>query len=172
MAADFQARIDSMAQEMSNLKHQLEAFRLRAEKAESERDADRKTLAEMVEQIRQRDQEEKRRAAERKTRSRSKSRRRAVSSVSPSEKPAPAANGSVVAPRLQNDGATDEVESAAPTASQATTIKPATGALVVQGQDRKLVQTLPYASMIGVVIFGMGLMAYLNGWQPHSRLEG
>jgi len=34
-----------------------------------------------------------------------------------------------------------------------------------------LIHTLPYASMIGVVILGMGLMAYLNGWQPQSRLD-
>lgn len=29
----------------------------------------------------------------------------------------------------------------------------------------QLVQSAPYASMLGVVILGMGLMAYLNGWQ-------
>lgn len=29
----------------------------------------------------------------------------------------------------------------------------------------QLVQTAPYASMMGVVILGLGIMAYLNGWQ-------
>src|SRR5689334_207390 len=56
LAAAFQARIDSMASEMNSLREQLETWRLRAEKAEAERDADRKTLAEMVAQIRQRDE--------------------------------------------------------------------------------------------------------------------
>ncbi|KAK3996400.1 vacuolar protein sorting-associated protein 64 [Cladorrhinum sp. PSN332] len=169
LAAEFQARIESMAQEMNNLRQQLEAFRLRAEKAETERDADRKTLAEMVAEIRQRDEEEKRRAAERQSRSRSKGRRRSPSAATPSEKSAPAANGKAIEHHAQNDGAADEVESV-PTLSRATTMKPAAGALALQGQDPKLAHTLPYASMIGVVLIGMGLMAYLNGWQPKSRL--
>jgi len=29
-----------------------------------------------------------------------------------------------------------------------------------------LYHSTPYASMVGVVLIGMGLMAYLNGWQP------
>jgi len=33
------------------------------------------------------------------------------------------------------------------------------------GHDALLYNTTPYASMIGVVLIGMGLMAYLNGWQ-------
>ncbi|KAK4227507.1 vacuolar protein sorting-associated protein 64 [Podospora fimiseda] len=169
LAAEFQARIESMAQEMNGLRQQLEAFRLRAEKAETERDADRKTLAEMVEQIRQRDQEEKRRAAERQSRSRSKGRRRSPSAATPSEKLGSEANGKAIEPRAQTDGAADEVESV-PTLSQTTSVMPAAGALALQGQDPKLAHTLPYASMIGVVLIGMGLMAYLNGWQPKSRL--
>jgi hypothetical protein len=39
-----QARIDSMAVEMTSLREQLEVFKLRPEKAEAERDADRKIL--------------------------------------------------------------------------------------------------------------------------------
>ena len=93
LAAAFQARIDSMALEMNTLREQLEAFRLRAEKAEAERDADRKTLAEMVLQIRQRDEEEKKREAERRARSASKGRRRVPSEDNTLEKSAPAMNG-------------------------------------------------------------------------------
>ena len=33
-----------------------------------------------------------------------------------------------------------------------------------RAQDQ-LVQSAPYASILGVVILGMGMMAYLNGWQ-------
>ncbi|KAK4168781.1 vacuolar protein sorting-associated protein 64 [Cladorrhinum sp. PSN259] len=170
LAAEFQSRIDSVTQEMNNLRQQLEAFRLRAEKAEAERDSDRKTLAEMVAQIRQRDEEERKRAAERQSRSRSKGRRRPSPGTTTSEKSAPAVNGKAIDPCAQNDGAADEVESI-PTLSRASTAKPAAGALALQGQDPKLSNTLPYASMIGVVLIGMGLMAYLNGWQPKSRLD-
>jgi hypothetical protein len=174
LAAAFQARIDSMALEMNAMREQLEAFRLRAEKAETERDADRKTLAEMVSQIRQRDEEEKKRDAERRSRSASKSRRRAVSQNQSLEKTAPVMNGAATEARtVQSDEpAEEEASDSAPTPSRATTIKPG-GALAVQGQqqDGTLIHTLPYASMVGVVLLGMGLMAYLNGWQPQPRLD-
>ncbi|KAK4102862.1 hypothetical protein N658DRAFT_514967 [Parathielavia hyrcaniae] len=173
LAAAFQARIDSMASEMNSLREQLEAFRLRAEKAEAERDADRKTLAEMVIQIRQRDEEDKRREAERKARSASRGRRRAASHEQALEKAAATMNGHATdQPTVSNlDGrAEDEVSDSRPIPSRANTMKPLpTGAsLAVQKQqhDDTLIHTLPYASMIGVVLFGMGLMAYLNGWQP------
>ncbi|KAL2198417.1 hypothetical protein P885DRAFT_33083 [Corynascus similis CBS 632.67] len=176
LAAAFQAKIDSMALEMFNLREQLEAFRLRAEKAEAERDADRKTLAEMVLQIRQRDEEEKKREAEKRARSASKGRRRAPSQDKPSERSAPLMNGSAKsAPVAQVDGlAEDESSDAAPTPSGASAAKPNGGALAVQSpqpQEPALIHTLPYASMIGVVLFGMGLMAYLNGWQPQPKLD-
>jgi hypothetical protein len=174
LAAAFQARIDSMALEMNAMREQLEAFRLRAEQAETERDADRKTLAEMVSQIRQRDEEEKKRDAERRSRSASKSRRRAVSQNQSLEKTAPVMNGAATEARtVQSDEpAEEEASDSAPTPSRATTIKPG-GALAVQGQqqDGTLIHTLPYASMVGVVLLGMGLMAYLNGWQPQPRLD-
>ncbi len=171
LAAAFQARIDSMAVEMNSLRDQLEAFRLRAEKAETERDADRKTLAEMVLQIRQRDEDEQRREAERRSRSASKGRRRALSKDKLEHS---AANGSATAPATaqRDDADAEDAFDEAPTPSRANTMKPAGGALAVQGQqDGTLIHTLPYASMIGVVLFGMGLMAYLNGWQPQQRLD-
>ena len=165
-----------MALEMNTLREQLEAFRLRAEKAEAERDADRKTLAEMVLQIRQRDEDEKKREAERRARSASKGRRRVPSEDNTLEKSAPAMNGTArETPTAQIDGLADEeISGAAPTPSRANTIKSSGGALAVQGQqpqDPALIHTLPYASMIGVVLFGVGLMAYLNGWQPQPRLD-
>ncbi|KAH6628237.1 hypothetical protein F5144DRAFT_493738 [Chaetomium tenue] len=176
LTAAFQARIDSMAMEMTSLKEQLEAFKLRAEKAEAERDADRKTLAEMVLQIRQRDEDEKRREAERRTRSVSKGRRRAPSQDTATETPDFMTNGSTkVTPAAENGGVPeDETSDTAPTPSRASTMKPNVGTLKVQGQqsqDGPLLHALPYVSILTVVVFGMGLMAHLNGWQPQSRLD-
>ncbi|KAK0656274.1 hypothetical protein B0T16DRAFT_424887 [Cercophora newfieldiana] len=168
-AAAFQARIDTMASEMMGLKEQLEVFRLRAEKAEAERDADRKTLAEMVQAIRQRDEEEKK-AAERKSRSPSKGRARPVSRGKIPEEDPEVPNGAPAAPVDQHDGAADE-STGVPTLSRANTITPASRALVSPPQDPAIIKTLPYASMIGVVLIGMGLMAYLNGWQPQPKLD-
>jgi hypothetical protein len=176
LTAAFQARIDSMAVEMTSLREQLEAFKLRAEKAEAERDADRKTLAEMVLRIRQRDEDDKRREAERRARSVSKDRRRAQSEDNVTEKPASATNGSAkVTPAAQNGGFLEEEASdTVPTPSRTNTMKPNVGTLAVQGQqsqDGPLLHALPYVSIFTVVIFGMGLMAHLNGWQPQSRLD-
>ncbi|KAK3363254.1 hypothetical protein B0T25DRAFT_34066 [Lasiosphaeria hispida] len=169
LAAVFQARIDSMTVEMTGLREQLEAFRQRAEKAEAERDVDRKTLAEMVQQIRERDEEEKR-AAEHKSHSSSKGRSRPVSRNKNLEEPPRMLNGAAVESLIQHDGPTDDpVE--VPTLSRANTITPASRTLTRGPQDPAVMQTLPYASMIGVVLIGMGLMAYLNGWQQQPRLD-
>lgn len=176
--AAYQATIETMNQEMDGLRGQLELFRARAEKAEVERDAERaerKSLAEMVLQIRQREEEKERRAAEKLARSRSRSRRRALGSEEAPEQPVVPANGSAVEPRPQTDGPSDEAEELASTFSQAETIQPpigGSGALSLRGQDPAMIRTLPYASMIGVVLFGMGLMAYLNDWQLQpARLD-
>ena len=166
MAVAFQARIDTMNTEMMSLREQLEAFRQRAEKAELERDADRKTLAEMVQQIRQRDENDKL-AAERKSRSRSKRRVRSPGGEERVEETAAHANGSAVVPIIQLNGSTEAL-----TLSRADTIKPTSRALATTPQDPAIIQqTLPYASMIVVVALGMGLMAYLNGWPPQSGVD-
>ncbi|KAL2161028.1 hypothetical protein VTH06DRAFT_8741 [Thermothelomyces fergusii] len=176
LAAAFQAKIDSMALEMNSLREQLEAFRLRAEKAEAERDADRKTLAEMVAQLRQRDEEDRRREAERRAKSTSRGRRRRSSQGELLEQTAPEMNGTAkAAPAGDLDGLSDEKSSdaAAQAPSETSAAKPGGGALAVQAQPAQepvLIQTLPYASMIGVVFLGMGLMAYLNGWSPQPKL--
>lgn len=194
--AIFQSRIDSMVSEMVGLREQLEAYRQRAEKAEAERDEDRKTLAEMVMQIRRRDEEDKQRAAERKSRSRrisSRSRSRPASSRGGSEKEKQQGggegalssvlpNGAVGGETSSSDGAApssaasdEDAASEVPTLSRTNTITP-TNAEVGRpghGQDPALLMRgLPYASMIGVVLLGMGMMAYINGWQTHpARLD-
>lgn len=173
LAAQFQARIDMMATEMMGLREQLEAFRLRAEKAEAERDADRQTLASMVLQIRQRDEELKRLAERKLSRSRSKSRSKPVPGqvMECEEKHVSSTNGTVPEPTRQLDGPTDDPVGA-PTLSRANTITPATKMLTATATaDPALIQTLPYASMLGVVLIGMGLMAYLNNWQPQTGLD-
>lgn len=162
-AVALQTRLDAMDEQMTELKTQVESWKTRCEAAESERDADRKTLAEMVVQLRA---EEAQRAAEQKER-RSRSRRRRAEEVqhgtedsissTPTEEPViKQSDGSG-----SSDNAADE-----PTLSRANTITPLNlgrgGALSSQHQ---LQAGLPYASALGVVLVGMGLMAYINGWQ-------
>lgn len=158
-AAALQSRIDLMETQMRDMKEQMEEWKQRCETVESERDADRKTLAEMVVQLRV--EEARREAAEEKARSRSRKRDADTNGViagSPTDSiVSKGPTGHVVEP-VANDEAPD-----APTLSRASTITPANSG--VRGQDQRLQAALPYASMIGVVLFGMGLMAYINGWQ-------
>ncbi|KAM0480747.1 hypothetical protein ACHAP7_004984 [Fusarium lateritium] len=158
-AAHLQTRIDVMESQMRDMKEQMEEWKQRCETVETERDADRKTLAEMVVQLRA--EEALREAAEKRARSRSRKRdteangdvdHSGVSKSSPGDAEADEP--------VANDAASD-----APTLSRANTITPSSQKGVVRGQDQRLQAALPYASVIGVVLFGMGLMAYINGWQ-------
>lgn len=171
-ASQFQARIESMMREMMDMRVQLDSYKQRAETAEAERDADRKTLAEMVLQIRQRDEQAKDGASQRKGRSRSRPRPPSSGSTT-GDRPAERATVSADSvPDLASETSTNPLDDPADeklTLSRTNTITPSTGLSRKMPQDERLMQSLPYASMIGVVIIGMGLMAYLNGWQPPAR---
>jgi hypothetical protein len=150
-------RLETMLVDMQQLRDQMESFKHRAEAAEAERDSSQKTLAEMVEKIRSDELERK---------SSSTERGRSV-------------NGRHVTAKGLLDGTTDGLNSSlAPLLEKAGLAnghaedpgkgRPTAGTLsrYPGGHDPLLYHTTPYASMIGVVLIGMGLMAYLNGWQP------
>jgi hypothetical protein len=159
-----QERLDLMMAEMREMKEHMESYRKRAETAEAERDSDRKTLAEMVEKIRS-DEQARRSSSTERGRSLSKKARAAA-------RPLPAdddeASSNTIPPSkkadMQNDKTGDD----------------STGADVLEnhlavalsrppGSDHLLYNSAPYASMLGVVLIGMGLMAYMNGWQKVER---
>lgn len=152
-------KLESMLVEMQGLRAEMETFKHRAETAESERDADRRSLAEMVEKIRS---EESARRSSSTERARSplageakthvmNGTSAAVKGVLDSTKGS-LSNGSTI---VSADGIQDLGQSAV-------------GTLARPPGSRELLlyNTTPYASMLGVVLIGMGLMAYLNGWQP------
>ncbi|KFY39194.1 hypothetical protein V495_06089 [Pseudogymnoascus sp. VKM F-4514 (FW-929)] len=158
-----QEKLDLMMVEMREMKLQMETYRQRADTAETERDDGRKSLAEMVEKIRADDQ------ARRETAERAKE--------------ALATANIAALSTAGEDKEVDDVQPAAKdigqngTLSTPHTTKPPENqhAITLQhypgGQDHRLLeQSAPYASMIGVVLLGMGLMAYMNGWQkPGER---
>ena len=179
-ASEYQSRVDAMALEIKGLKEQLELWRQRCETAETERDADRQTLAEKVEQIRRDEQErqaataaaaaaaskrEKSRGRSNNGRKRSTSRNadESGSTQAQSEEPVPSKESSGVDGARPNDGSDQ------PTLSRANTITPNTPFAAALPHEQKLAASLPYASMIGVVLLGMGLMAYINGWEPSPK---
>ncbi|KUI54189.1 hypothetical protein VP1G_01573 [Cytospora mali] len=169
-----QSQIDTMLSEMKELKEQVDMYKKQAEQATSERDADRKTLAEMVRQIRERNEETAalKAAAQARTRSRSNGRDRGstVTARDPSR-------GRSVSDRAERSLASlDSIEEDTlddkPTLSRANTITPTPRSPSKRGvTDQAIMESIPYASMFGVVLIGMGLMAYINGWQPQPRLD-
>ncbi|KAI6781977.1 uncharacterized protein J7T54_005188 [Emericellopsis cladophorae] len=164
-AAALQERIDTMDGQMKSMQEQVAHWKGRCEAAESARDADRKSLAEMVLQLRA---EEARRAADQEER-RSRSRKRTADVQTSHDENAEAALASAETTDVpQSDGAVGESD--APTLSRATTITPMNASKTAP--DTPLQAGLPYASALGVVLIGMGLMAYINGWQaPPPSIE-
>ena len=149
-------RWESMLVDMQELRDQIEAFKHRAETAEAERDSDRKTLAEMVEKIRSDDLARNSSSTER---GRSPAHRLTSKGL-----PDGTADGlnATVAPILRKAGlANGHTENGGSERPAGGTLSRPPG-----GHDPLLYHTTPYASMLGVVLIGMGLMAYLNGWQP------
>ena len=192
--SDLNQRFQVMRAEMQEMRTQVEKYRQRAESAETESQRDRKSLAEMVESIRRRDEAVQRRKAERREASKqgkakSTARKDDIDEpgdadidddeVSPNDAVDAAIskevskhvkddqghtmNGSVVT-SMSN---TQLKQLSNAVSAAASSIRSLDGGRTVQTnrtQDR-LVQSAPYASILGVVLLGVGMMAYLNGWQ-------
>lgn len=159
-----QEKLDLMAAEMRQLKEHMESYRKRAETAEAERDADRKTLAEMVEKIRS-DELARRSSSTERGRSPSKKPQTAVKHSPNNNDPNSATLPLPKNADIQNDKTIENSKDA--------DILENTLAVVSSrppgSHEHLLYNSAPYASMLGVVLLGMGLMAYMNGWQKVER---
>lgn len=163
-AAALQSRIDSMDEQMRELRMQMEQWKSRCETVEAERDSSRKSLEEMVIQLRE--EEARRVAAEERRRSRSRTLRSerdgaAQNTVTPSTPEV--AKLALKQERSLTNSSQDSGD--IPTLSRANTITPQTSPRGGPLNSQHLRAGVPYVSMIGVVLIGMGLMAYMNGWQ-------
>ncbi|TGO33300.1 hypothetical protein BHYA_0254g00150 [Botrytis hyacinthi] len=146
-------RLEIMVSDMQELRSQMESYKKRAESAEGERDTDRKTLAEMIEKIRS-DEQLKQLSSDR---SRSPSKQAFEKHVNGT------ANGGDLAlhPIRRPNGMkhtpseNDDLHASLTRAIASKNVK-----------HDLLYHSTPYVSMLGVVMVGMGLMAYLNGWSP------
>lgn len=166
-------QVEVLLAEMNEMKQHMESYRQRAERAEKERDDVKMTLAEMVQKIR--DDEEARRVAAEK-----RERRASIDSM----KSAKSAKSSMDNSEDSSDQEINDEDSVQETpdaklvngiamAGHEATAKELEKQLAVALQNpargQVINNTAPYASMIGVVLLGMGLMAYLNGWQKVER---
>ena len=161
-----QARIDLMVKEMTDLKMLMESYKQRAEEAEE----GRKGLAELVENIRAgRDSTSVMSTAtdgdsrslgngniegvaESKVPSRSNALDRRSSSTHLHHQ---LPNGSATIGNMQR-----ELEKTVSNVLQQQRQWGGTG------EGGRMVQSAPYVSMVGVVLIGVGIMTWLNGWQP------
>lgn len=150
--SELQQRIDMMLSEMQLMQKNLEQTTQRAENAEAEKS----TFAEMLEKYRKQNQEDSRdRGMEN-----SEDEKTRTSKESSEEgqngdviKDARHTNGHVRSPKLPEQ------------LQQAVTM-----ALQQQQQNGEVsAQYAPYVSMMGVVLIGVGLMAYLNSWQKVDK---
>lgn len=158
-----QERLDLMMTEMREMKEHMESYRKRAETAEAQSDSDRKTLAEMVEKIRS-DEQARRSSSTERGQSLSMKAQSAAKQLPADDE----ANSDTIPlftkANTQNDkaGGNSAGTGVLENSLAAALSRP-------PGSDHLLYNSAPYASMLGVVLIGMGLMAYMNGWQKVER---
>lgn len=147
-----QQQLDNMVSELAEMKQQVETFKHRAEKAEGETAEVRKSLAEMIENIRH-----EREAT------------LAKNVLDGEDQEEEFGVGDALGIENSEEEGSANRKSHARTESR--NIKELETAVSSLTQQRKhtLESSTPYASMVGVVLLGIGLMAYLNGWQKIER---
>jgi FHA domain len=162
---NLQSRLSQMVVEMDKMKQDMQMFQQRAEAAQADATSTRASLGEMIERLR-RENEEAADVAIREvlpggsqiqvpgTMKNARLGKKDPSSNLSSLKQQPSMpNGHIRTPsRLP-----DNLERA-----MATMLKP-------DSDGQLLAQSAPYASMLGVVLIGVGLMAYLNSWQKIEK---
>ncbi len=180
--ARLQRRLESMMADMKEMKQTVETYKRRAEAAEAESASSRQSLAEMVERIRRMEAEREERSsssqADGKVGLSSKTKKSdtegttgddADGSILPSNSSVRSdglRNGRLVQPGRDgdddDDGVLDQSTSTSGAGSTALTRS-------LRTPHDHFMQSAPYASILGVVALGVGLMAYLNGWQKVDR---
>lgn len=157
--AQLQQRLDAVMEEMEGMRRQLEEFRKRAEKAEGETVEARKSLAEMIETLQRERMKSEESARDRHT-------SRSADAVDQSETLLSDVDVAIDAKML----ASMRRSSHSLTQAQAEEVERTATAIATQRHKYTLLeQSGPYASMLGVVLLGVGLMAYLNGWQKLDK---
>jgi hypothetical protein len=157
--AQLQRRLESVMEQMDEMSKQMAAFKERAEKADNENGELRQSLAEMIETIRK---ERAEKASSAVTDSKSHTQAHDSSKVI-SGQAGLVENGA--AGSKTGDSSVECFESA----SKRPEIDVASTAIAQWQRRHYLEEASPYASMLGVVLLGVGLMAYLNGWQKMDK---
>ncbi|KAJ5944018.1 hypothetical protein N7516_004186 [Penicillium verrucosum] len=159
--AELQTRLESMMEEMAEMRKQMASFKDRAEKAEDETTESRQSLNEMVETLRQeRAEKASATALDKKTDDREPSNGLAEKSLTGDDT------------LMDSKTKTPSTQGFDPVTSQHKDMDAAATATAFATQHHRyhyVEEASPYASMFGVVLLGVGLMAYLNGWQKMDK---
>ena len=169
-----QKKLDLMVKEMDDMRLAMEGYKRRAEGAELER----KGLVEMVERIRASDSN----ASSDSSATAAKASNNDISlqsstttkssthSTSPDRKasaPSPPSTAAPQRPQSESSGdlATKDITDLHRTLSTALQAQ----RWGSEGSGELAMQSAPYVSMVGVVLIGVGIMTWLNGWQKMER---
>jgi hypothetical protein len=156
-AEQLQRRLDTMAGETEEMRKQMASFRERAETAEDETVQSRKSLAEMIETLRQeRIEKAAATATEVKTDGSNDDPTKSIFDHSILTENGVAEIGT---PAQNFDPGSVKSQEEDPTSNVTTSLQ----------RRQYLEEASPYASIFGVVLLGVGLMAYLNGWQKLDK---
>jgi hypothetical protein len=154
---NLQQRLDSMMAEMDELKLQVEKYRKSAERAENDSAEARKSLAEMVETLRSE-------RANTGLGARHKFKAVCLDGTG-AEGSSPIDGADFMSSAM--DSLTQQHRSITP--PQIKELESAATAFAKRDRAKMLEQSAPYASMLGVILLGVGIMTYLNGWQKVDK---
>ncbi|EKG11706.1 hypothetical protein MPH_11199 [Macrophomina phaseolina MS6] len=165
--SQLQQRIESMVAEMERMRSEMESYKQRAEKAESESAKDRQTLAEMIESIRKQDANHTR-VSQAGALDIDQAQDRVVDFDG--SKDIMSKNGSAADKLFGASAGVREaiVQNGRAVHHDQNILSKDNGshALVTKSPGgEQLAHVGPYASMVGVVVLGLSIMAYINGWQ-------
>ena len=137
-------RLETMVVEMQRMKADMDKFKKRAETAETAATKARESLAEMIDRLRQENLKEEEDASS------------SIETLSNADdgrstlKPFGHANGHIRTPRMPH-------------------LEHAVTTVLRRDENGEVLVSAPYVSMLGVVLIGVGLMAYLNSWQKTDK---
>ncbi len=176
-SSDLQAQLDKLRATMDEMKQQMEAYRQRAERSEGERDEARQTLAEMIDQKRKENAEA--------TNVRPPSRPvRSIAQSSPmaGDKSVSGPNGHAISPAPSSPTSDVLLERAG--VEEGRPITPEQAKMLTQfltqevlnpsaansvGESRVMYHGRPIASAAVVVLLGVVMMSWMNGWPKVDR---
>ena len=160
-----QSQLDQMVAEMDLMRQEMQKFQQRAEAAEANATSTQASLAKMIERLRVVNE---------------------AAAEANQEEVLPAGSDAKLARELKNPGQGGNNPTSTKSLSKSRSNLPSghlrtpsrlpehleravATVLRTDSDGQLLAQSAPYASMLGVVLIGVGLMAYLNGWQKIEK---